>query len=1618
MILDMSKMDFTYPSSPAATHKKPTIQLPVTKSSSTKFVVEVPKPPPSFNRHEYPTIPDTPKEQKLAALSSKRENDDRLLASFESQLIDIFEAEEFLTSDTLTATSKSHSAVFDPPDDEDDSQELRLAIPVHEKLQAIMSRLVSSGRLGDASTEYLRHLQQLCEPAIEAAQTVNLQVPSDPSDEDTSNWLRKLHKVTSGAASACTLIYTSLGASQIHELVNLEALQWLPNVLVNIFENCLIPVVEARPDGQHSQLFSFASSHCEPLKRLLDIGRKLLDLVARVCVEIRGASSIVNSTEFLASKLIFVQNAYNDKASAIGSQACERLRKQAMAALARLYAAFPNERPAILDEVLSSLDKLPSNTRSARQYKLGGNKNIQLVSALFLQLVQTSAMQSGKKGKRKARPHLRQNSVNPENPEQGGDSASEMEVDSDSVSDGKDPLAKLSQTAQTLFDAAQRCANHIVVWMVDKASKVTKSGDSPYRNILDLFVEDMTLVFASTDWPSSELLLTGLAICMIKIVKGDKSASTKNMALESLGVMGSAISVTLASARNLLRSILRDGDSSASTVAQELSGLVRERPDFRLQNEELISSNGPFPIVYAHLTHKGGGDLRAKSARAYFLVQYAILVSRCANEQCKEEQHSQMDSRLQSKVAAMLQQLSEPVEYDGASDDYPDVKESEAQLAYLLSVLNGQFRQLFPLIARTLASSLDSDQAQVRSRSLKSIAGMLETDSTLLDWETTLADAVFKCAADDSSLVRDSALSLIAKFLMPRPAFEEKAFKRLLKCAADTNVGVQKRVIGHLKDVYLKETRQNMKAMIAIQFLQRTADHENSVAELARKTLSEIWIDPKLTMLATAGDTAHVDVAIEDLKAHIVTCLSSDIASLSSLLKNFLIWKLKDIKNASQVRDLCARIVKKLLDTANGSEAGAADLATLVAFAEARPETVVPADLASLKSYLKDLSKHDNHLKFKSVVAIFRSVLPHLSSTQAPLLEEVQLDLLKAAQKLIPRHEIEEVMSCLRSIDGVLHNTGKMAAFATSLIKNVLQPNIPIQVREAMERQNQLEQLKARENRMRETSLRLVGVVGKYIDLENFRHLFHKEFGSSEPPYKGGSVAGYIADCMVQFTLRSSPIEIRLKALEGLGLVCQAWPGQFNKRLVRETFFEVLGGKAFSGLTEKDVLKMQVKVLEIFEELYGTRASMKDEAKKGEGGGEVQALKNIGGDSKTREDDSAIAIITNPLVDHLIRIVNTETGEKALLAAQTLASIDHQGMTHPKQSTSAFVVLETSTDPKVATVARAAHAALHQQHESVCEREYVNAVYATFRYQNEVLHDPQGGVVPGFKAKLEPAFSIISTSGSKYVKKFISNLISKINTEYSKLNVTEQGIPEHVLFVLFVAQNLAFLEYKKMDELLHTVLQLDLAFGKNGAETAQAIETFLPAALVNPAESNDAGEPSAEVEPAPEEIQIDPVLLKQLTSAACAITLVSEARNFLKRQYGISGDVKMAMQQNKKTKDGGKEPSRVHGITGGKFWQNTNAVLASLSSTGAMIARCREFVTLVAVDDEFKIAEEEAELNAMMNVAAEQTTSAARGKKRKSTSGSVGGTPKRVRGRPPKNGHARRSASVSSSDGY
>lgn len=102
-----------------------------------------------------------------------------------------------------------------------------------------------------------------------------------------------------------------------------------------------------------------------------------------------------------------------------------------------------------------------------------------------------------------------------------------------------------------------------------------------------------------------------------------------------------------------------------------------------------------------------------------------------------------------------------------------------------MTVLNSSFCKAFDTILKVLLNSIASDQAKVRSRSLKSVIYMLEKDPSLLDRDASVMRVILRCATDASPMVRDSALSLIAKCIALKPKLEEDGCRSILTCAAD-----------------------------------------------------------------------------------------------------------------------------------------------------------------------------------------------------------------------------------------------------------------------------------------------------------------------------------------------------------------------------------------------------------------------------------------------------------------------------------------------------------------------------------------------------------------------------------------------------------------------------------------------------------------------------------------------------------------------------------------------------------------------------------------------------------------------------------------------------------------
>lgn len=874
---------------------------------------------------------------------------------------------------------------------------------------------------------------------------------------------------------------------------------------------------------------------------------------------------------------------------------------------------------------------------------------------------------------------------------------------------------------------------------------------------------------------------------------------------------------------------------------------------------------------------------------------------------------------------------------------------------------------------------------------------MLEKDPSLLDRDASVMRVILRCAADASPMVRDSALSLIAKCIALKPKLEEDGCRSILACAADPTAGVRKRCIGLLKDIYLKTSRTELKLAIVDSFLQRTTDTEDSVATLARQTFEDIWLTPFHELIDSSQDGSKLKVGLGERVTLIVSLVQRSETALETLgvcLRKILSDSSKTASlNFKVCKAMVATMFEKLVeDESSEKEFQQALLQTITVFAKANAKLFSPDQLETLHPYIGNLTTAEDLFIFRSVVVIYRCALPYLSSAHNSLLREVQNDLFKSVAKLA-RSELNEVMACLWTINGVLRNTDRLVKLTISVLK-------PIQhYKNADLADNANSAIVARAK----SYIRIAGCVGRHCDLEKYEPHFKNAF----PSWKGGSVAGLMIDSIMPFTLPKQPLELRIMALESVGSICQSWPAQFSRDEPR---------KILSMVFKEDNASLQNIVLKSFAEFFAmhegkAEKSVVPSAEKAD----QESSTRLGGSLKASDNDGAAALIAQHFLQSMLRVAQSRQDAYALTAIELIASINRQGLVHPKECAGVLVSLETSTVPAIAKVAFDTHKILHQQYESMFEREYMRAVQEAFYYQRDVVGDPSGALARPYVAKLAPLFDIIKTSNSRYQKKFLSNLCSKVDFELKKLDSSGDP-PEHLLLARFVSQNLAFFDYGQLAELVSAVGCMERIVSATGTVVAHSIETEIFPPRMEAPLGELSSEPAAQGPVNPQPLpQVNPSVLRQLATAAASLSMLWEARTYLRRLYGIHAHVR-DKEGKAAAKELNKSATKVQGVTGDKFWDAVSRNMEALNSEEQMISKCREFATLLAIDDEFKIGgDEDAEGDSFDGVGDFDDTGAGpvsaggqRPGKRKSSVSSQNPV-KRPRGRKPGSGKKRAS---------
>jgi cohesin loading factor subunit SCC2 len=862
---------------------------------------------------------------------------------------------------------------------------------------------------------------------------------------------------------------------------------------------------------------------------------------------------------------------------------------------------------------------------------------------------------------------------------------------------------------------------------------------------------------------------------------------------------------------------------------------------------------------------------------------------------------------------------------------------TQARYASTLITLTLPFGGALPKILNILVTSMMSQQPTLRSRSLKSVSELLSKDKTLLNRNKSFIASIIRCTQDKSSQVRDSALLLLAKCLILKPELEGQTYAMIIALSDDESIMVRKHAMKILKEIYLRNSSQEIRAAIAAALMQRVKDLEESVSEIARQTFEELWIAP---FRNSKKDAVQTKLDLENQVSLIAKTTQrggSAIAVLETLLQTVLSPESKLASANFQVcKDMVAIMFDGLIDNETPSDRPSQQHLSeaLSVFAKSEPKLFRNNQLRLLQPYLTNLNTTDNLPIYNSAVIIFSHVLPSLPSVEHDLLKDVADALVQSINK-ITKTELPDTVQCLWVIRTVLKDPQRVVRVMMSLLMGA----------HKHKDMDLADPAKGAELKRVGRYIEIAGWFGKICNFDEQAEEFRARF----PFWTGKTVSGLIVDLIYPFTRQKYPRALRETALESIATVCQGWPQHYLRSDV-STAFELVFHNHDTRL-EHIVLTGFLMFFHSEEKRSETGAEIKV------GEGKVKGQERLSTSFLASDNDAGATTIAQKFLPHVLRIALASTDDLALTATQVIASISRQGLVHPKECGPALVALETSTNKAIADAAYEEHKIVHTKHESMFEKEYMKAVQQAFKYQQEVLNDPRGVTLNPVAPKLKPLFEILKTGTGKVRKRFLSNICARIDFELPKLDIAGK-VPAPVLFARFVLENLAFFDYARVDELLHLVSCLEkMVVHGTGTVVAHAIELeILKVQIVE--SSQQEPDPSAQLLV---EQPVEPARVRHLAIASAILSMVWECRTHLRHLWGLQRASKVAPTGKNVVKDLNKAPTRTPFVSADKHLDKISAIIASIETTEGQLAQCKLFAELLSVDNEVRVADEEDE---------------------------------------------------------
>ncbi|KAJ8101405.1 sister chromatid cohesion C-terminus-domain-containing protein [Lipomyces tetrasporus] len=1221
-----------------------------------------------------------------------------------------------------------------------------LANDAEIRLEGNLRRAMSSNVYREIPLDDILRLQKICMRSIRSASAIAWKGKDGLIDAEDSEIFSAISS-TDNALKACkTITRTMLGDREEKQICSEDIVKELVDFVSHLLESLLIPLIPAISEmDQLIQYKTLIGGIAQETIRVLNLFYQLLGVQDL-------SENVITRLEFASINIIFAENAAKEKESYLGTSNIENLRVATMDILAQVFASYPDQRTFVLGEILGSLEKLPVSRLTARQYRLVGGGSIQLVTALILRLVQTAG------------------SIDSRSLRLDGSTNFSLTTAEEKEIEFKD-RDEFIQICQKCSAEAIKSSTDVVNFLVERAMKSTKSGDAPYRLLLDLFTEDFITVLENPEWPGAELLLRCLTMQMIGCANGETYGSQVNsMSLDLLGI----VSVKLISLHNHPANI----------------------PDLALvstnEDVERIDNIASSILLYLHKSRLV--DSTAKSSYGYFFSTWTSLLGNF------------LESDSTDTIIESVRKLMRAVSDDSwaSKEDYTDDSPASMKAKY------DQYLKLLPLfklydrILSEILRALDHPRIVSRTKGLRVLGLLLAKDPSILG-NANVMDSVSSRLRDSSPQVRDAAVDVVGKYILVKPEVTKKLYPILCERSGDTGTGVRRRVVKLLKDIYTATADVEIRTQIGDRLLRRLEDNDPGVVTLAKKTLEELLYGPtsSLSEVDELGFRTEINIRVN------ILLQIRDRSESSARLLQMLTLSAFEESDVSAYSVQQAQIVSKamvenlfeaVIDWTDSRKTLLQSLFGLLSVFAVANRSLFEADqLVALQSYLDDTRTDASSFY---ILLILRHVLPVVGSFRPKFLIEVQQSILKRLTKFTLK-ELSEAVPCLRDISDVLKDTRRLAVTTGSCLKSLYK------FRDVLVK-GQLTIADPRVVRL----LHLLGHLGRYCNLDSHKEILEEK----ELKGKGRTLSEATILALQLFTRQSAAAGIRRTAVRNLGMIAIAHPRLFLESSII---------KILDAALDSDDVDLKDTVIKMFNEFLSYEQARADDAVKKRGGSDEKVdVAILKGEAKNFSADSVCSSLVQLYLDRIFAIALGSEDEYAFSAILLVEKIVRQGYANPRNCIPVLVALETSRRPVVRSLALELHQTLHEKHESLIEGAYLEGVRAVLDYNRRQSATNPTRSMSRSDENLRPLYSVIKSSRSTR-KKFIGSVTKAMDFDVSKfVNEQYDSAINHLIYVTFSVRNIACLDFSTADEPHHVVYAVDQIIGSSGMSVLYMITDY------------------------------------------------------------------------------------------------------------------------------------------------------------------------------------------------